>query len=80
MRLVANGKGAVREEQKNYTVKDTVSHALSPFLSSQIICVLFSLLPFPNINKYSWRAKYVPRTRRHSYEKDIMSDLRKIKI
>lgn len=67
-----------RRIRKTYTVKDTVSHAdLLPFLHGSLE-FSFSLLHFPNNSKYSQRAKCVPRTKKYSYEKDIMSDLRKI--
>lgn len=50
MRLIANGKSAVGEELKiyiyiYYILKDTVSHAHSPSLYSQIIWVLFFITP-----------------------------------
>lgn len=61
-------------------MKDTISHALSPSLSSQIIWAPFSLLLFPNNNKYSQRAKYLPQTKRCSYGKFMMSDHRKTQI
>ena len=52
MRLIANGKSAVREKliyiyiYTHYILKDTVSHAHSPSLSSQIIWVLFFITPY----------------------------------
>lgn len=87
MRLIANGKSAVREKLIYIYIYIHTTFWRIPFHMPILLPFLhrsfefsFSLLLIPNNNKYSLRAKYVPSTKRSSNAKAIMSDLRKIQV